>query len=349
LQDGDRGKLLTLSNASAVGVTLPQAGASSWFTAGWVADVQNRGAGNVTMTPAASTIDGAASLALAQNQGVRIFSDGSNYFTERGVGGAGGGGGTVPSTTNLLGGDGGGGIGNSQIPTTSPYSALRAGTTQWKALGLGFGLSYTSTPLTDFQAAATTQSIKLGTAASLWNMTGGRIEETVALVSASSTITAVTACLGTLAEPCAYTPGGLALLGSAGQFSVWPGPYSAASGDTAAQDVYLQMQVTNSNPGNLGVGGLSVGSCTNANPAVCTVTAHGFKSGSSPTVTIAGAAGGWSILNGAYTVSYASANTLTMTGKNGTSLGALSGTVTLAGSCIQAGTVTNRIWGGVAQ
>jgi hypothetical protein len=346
LQDGDSGKLVTLSNASAVGVTLPRAGASSWFMAGWMVDVQNRGAGNVTITPATSTIDGVASLVLAQNQGARIFSDGSNYFTQRGVGSAGS---TVPSTTNLLGGDGSGGVGNTQIPTTSPYSALRAGVTESTALGLGFAIKYTSTVLTDFQAAATSQQIQLATAAAGWMMNGVRLAETVGAVSASSTITAVTACLGTLAVPCTYTPGGLALPGTAGQFTTWPGPYSAAAASTATQDIYLTLTVTNANPGNLGVSGLSVSSCTNANPTVCTVTAHGFKSGSNPTVTIAGATGAWTVLNGTYPVTYASGTTLTMTVKNGTALGALTGTVTLAGSYLQAGTVTARIWGGVAQ
>jgi hypothetical protein len=89
MQDSDGSKLVTLSNASPVAVTLPRAGASSWFLAGWSVEVQNRGAGNVTITPVTSTIDGAASLVLTQNQGARIFSDGSNYFTERGIGGAG--------------------------------------------------------------------------------------------------------------------------------------------------------------------------------------------------------------------------------------------------------------------
>lgn len=88
LQDGDCGTLVTFSNGSAVGVSLPQAGASSQFAAGWNVDVQNRGAGTLTITPVASTIDGAASLTLTQNQGVRIFSDGANYFTQRGIGGA---------------------------------------------------------------------------------------------------------------------------------------------------------------------------------------------------------------------------------------------------------------------
>lgn len=85
IPEDDRGKLLTFSNASAIAVTLPQAGASSQFQLGWFAWVQNRGAGTLTITPATSTIDGAATLALTTNQGVLIFSDGSNYFVHRGM------------------------------------------------------------------------------------------------------------------------------------------------------------------------------------------------------------------------------------------------------------------------
>jgi hypothetical protein len=82
--DGDRGKLVTLANAAAIAVALPQAGASSEFIANWVADFQNTSSPLVTITPTTSTIDGATSLALGTNQGVRIISDGTNYFTERG-------------------------------------------------------------------------------------------------------------------------------------------------------------------------------------------------------------------------------------------------------------------------
>lgn len=89
--DGDRGKLIAQSNASAVAYTLPSA-AGAGFDAGWYVAIQNRGAGTVTITPTTSTIDGAASLNLTQNQGVWIFSDGTNYFTQRGIGGGGGGG-----------------------------------------------------------------------------------------------------------------------------------------------------------------------------------------------------------------------------------------------------------------
>jgi len=81
----DRGKLVTHTNASAIAATLPQASAT--FPDGWFMDVQNRGAGTVTITPTTSTIDDAASVALTTGQGMRIFSDGTNYFTQRGVGG----------------------------------------------------------------------------------------------------------------------------------------------------------------------------------------------------------------------------------------------------------------------
>lgn len=90
--NGDNSKLVTHSNAAAIAGTLPQAGSGGNFTNGWFMFVQNRGAGTLTITPTTSTIDGAASLALTTGQGVLLCSDGTNYFTSRGVGGGGGGG-----------------------------------------------------------------------------------------------------------------------------------------------------------------------------------------------------------------------------------------------------------------
>lgn len=73
----DACKLVTFSNGSAVAVTLPQATGS--FAAGFAFDVQNKGAGAVTITPTTSTINGGATLVLAQNTGCSIVSDGTNY------------------------------------------------------------------------------------------------------------------------------------------------------------------------------------------------------------------------------------------------------------------------------
>jgi hypothetical protein len=103
--DGDCGKLVSLSNASAVAVTLPQANGST-FVSGWSVDFQNKGAGTVTVTPTTSTINGAASQVLTQNQGMHCQSDGTNYTCMLGVG-AGGGAGTVTQVvcgTGLTGG-----------------------------------------------------------------------------------------------------------------------------------------------------------------------------------------------------------------------------------------------------
>ena len=82
---GDRGRLVTHSNGAAIAVTLPQA--TGDFAAGWYYLTENRGVGTATITPTTSTIDGAASLALTTNQGTIIVSDGTNYFTMRGIGG----------------------------------------------------------------------------------------------------------------------------------------------------------------------------------------------------------------------------------------------------------------------
>src|SRR5690242_15534736 len=82
IQASDNGKLVTFNNSSAVAVTVPHA---TTLDAKFSFAVQNLGAGTVTLTPTTSAIDGGLSLALAQNQGVLIYSDASNYFTERGM------------------------------------------------------------------------------------------------------------------------------------------------------------------------------------------------------------------------------------------------------------------------
>jgi hypothetical protein len=75
----DFNRPITYNNASAIAVSLAQAGASSQFLDGWSTWLQNIGAGTVTITPATSTINGASTLVLAQNLGAFIWSDGTNY------------------------------------------------------------------------------------------------------------------------------------------------------------------------------------------------------------------------------------------------------------------------------
>jgi len=87
----DCGKLVDLSNASNQTPTIAQAGTTG-FAAGYYVDVCNIGAGTQTITPATSTINGAASYTLGAGNGttpvcVRVVSDGTNYQIDGGAGG----------------------------------------------------------------------------------------------------------------------------------------------------------------------------------------------------------------------------------------------------------------------
>lgn len=113
----DCGKLLSLSNASNLVVTIPQAGSAGLVAGCWI-DIQNTGAGTATFTSGSSLIDGGAGFSLSTNQGLRLLSSGTAYFTERGQGsGSGGGGGALSiqsggtalgpaATLNIVGGTG---------------------------------------------------------------------------------------------------------------------------------------------------------------------------------------------------------------------------------------------------
>lgn len=83
--DFSAGKIITMSDASAATVTL----LATAPTAGQYIYVENIGAGTLTVANNTRNIDGAAAnLTLSQNQGVLIVSDGTNYVTNRGIGGA---------------------------------------------------------------------------------------------------------------------------------------------------------------------------------------------------------------------------------------------------------------------
>lgn len=72
----DRAKLVSSNNASAVAWSLPIA---TTFGAGFFFYAKNLSSGAVTITPTTSTINGSATLVLAQNESYQIISDGTNY------------------------------------------------------------------------------------------------------------------------------------------------------------------------------------------------------------------------------------------------------------------------------
>lgn len=73
----DCGNVVELTNTTPT-PTIAQAGTGG-FTSGWFTDSFCAGSGGCTLTPATSTINGAASIAWAQNRTIRIISDGTNY------------------------------------------------------------------------------------------------------------------------------------------------------------------------------------------------------------------------------------------------------------------------------
>lgn len=84
---GDEGTLLSFNSSSAVTLTLPTVPPDS----GWWLNVENIGTGVLTINPNGLNIDTLpGNLTLTQNQGMAIFTDGTNYFTFRGSSAIGG-------------------------------------------------------------------------------------------------------------------------------------------------------------------------------------------------------------------------------------------------------------------
>ncbi|WP_208866727.1 hypothetical protein [Burkholderia reimsis] len=84
---GDRGAGIVMNSASAVAQALPTAGGTN-FPSGWYCDFANIGAGVMTLSvPTGAYLDGVlnGTLALSQNTGVTVFTDGSNWFSLRGA------------------------------------------------------------------------------------------------------------------------------------------------------------------------------------------------------------------------------------------------------------------------
>lgn len=84
-------RVVTFNNAAGVAVTLPQAGLNGQFVAGCTLKVLNVGLGAVTITPATSTINGAATLAVNSGGSAEINNDSTNYWSSGGGGGSQGG------------------------------------------------------------------------------------------------------------------------------------------------------------------------------------------------------------------------------------------------------------------
>ena len=181
--NGDCGKLVSRNQAAAVSDTIAQAGSGGNFASGWFVDYQCRGAGGCTIAPTVSTIDGALTLGIVQNQGMRIVSDGSNYFTQRGAG--------VSGTGSVA----------------SPFSALHTGFTAYN----NPEPSITGTAsYTDYSGQAATVYRGPGLATFTEPLSISRIVLTVVsaftAVSGTPAISALQLSVGTASNATAYLP-----------------------------------------------------------------------------------------------------------------------------------------------
>lgn len=113
----DCGKLHTFNSAGAVTLLLP---ATAPFNL-WSIDIQNTGVGTLTINPNTNHIDGSlSSLSLTTGQGIVVFTDGSSYFTMRGLASSGGG---STGATGPVGATGTSGASGATGPSGSPGGA----------------------------------------------------------------------------------------------------------------------------------------------------------------------------------------------------------------------------------
>lgn len=78
IASSDRGSLVTLSNGSAIAVTLPQATGN--FGNNFNVGICNIGAGTATITPTTSQVNGKTTLQLTTNRCAYLYGDNTNYF-----------------------------------------------------------------------------------------------------------------------------------------------------------------------------------------------------------------------------------------------------------------------------
>lgn len=87
LANSDQNKMVTFSNASPVACTIAQAGSGGNFGAGWAVTLLNLGPSITTCTATTSTINGSGSVVrLMPGQGLDLYSDGTNYNYNGGLG-----------------------------------------------------------------------------------------------------------------------------------------------------------------------------------------------------------------------------------------------------------------------
>ena len=148
------------------------------------------------------------------------------------------------------GGSGGGGGGGGGFTASNLYTGSTSVTRSLNCYTV-------AVPATAFTVAATVGQVRLASMVAGWKFMGSTIDETTQLTS--SNINGVTACIGTLASPCAYSSTPLALMQSAPNYIDDGGYFSAVK---TSEDIYLQLTAAGGNLGNGSASNLTAGQIT---------------------------------------------------------------------------------------
>jgi hypothetical protein len=130
---GDMGQTITHNTSSAVAVTLPQCNTAGFLNGVGYGEL-NLGAGIVTITPTTSTINGAATLLLGQNQAAYIICSSGNWIALSSISPPETDGDVITGANGVWGaGSGSGGSGNlgTSAAATNPARSGQAGTGLW--------------------------------------------------------------------------------------------------------------------------------------------------------------------------------------------------------------------------
>jgi len=162
-------------------------------------------------------------------------------------GGSGSGGGATPGTPagGLQTNNGSGGLGGQAMIYTNIYG----GGTE-RQLGMNC-TPKTTIPYSAFTAASTSQQIQIATVPAYWFPTAILLNEATQFASGNGQVTSLAASIGTTGSPTYYVQA-LPLMQASPNFrgdNVNGQPASLQS-----HAIYLQVSVTNTNPGNLGTG-----------------------------------------------------------------------------------------------
>jgi hypothetical protein len=245
---GSPGTWTTPSGGGSPGPTVVQTNQSNAYTTGTQdfsgsAHTLPSKRGTTALLPAACTTGEeyfATDATAGQN---KYYCTATNTWTQQAAGGGGASPGGVSGSLQKNNGTSGL-SGQAMI-----YSNILGGGTE-RQLGLNC-TPKTTVAYTAFTAAATSQQIKVATVPAYWFPSSILVNEVTAFTSGSGTVTALAASIGTLSSSSYYVQP-LMLMQAAPNFkadNVNGQPVSLAS-----HDIYLQMSVTNTNPGSLGTG-----------------------------------------------------------------------------------------------